>query len=257
MPSHFVAPNAFSSAKTWTKTADRPLRSLRKSLGIWIFAHFVGVPVPWTAARQTDGRALLAYEHDRLLALAAAGERVPPVLAFDGHSLVSGDIGTTLDHCLHRTPEAERLKLMCAAAADLAAFHARGHWHGGAQTRNMTWDGQHFARLDFEERLQPGMSLATVQIYDALQLVLSLTRYLQAQGPLAVRAVLSAYADSPATRARVPDLRAFLNRLLPRLQRVSRLAAWSTRLDRSRELERLRTVLDGMAAFVQDVPPRA
>jgi hypothetical protein len=257
MPSHFVAPNAFTPAKTWTKTADRPLRSLRKSLGIWVFAHFVGVPVPWTAARQTDGRALLAYEHDRLLALAAAGERVPPVLAFDGHSLVSGDIGTTLDHCLHRTPEAERLPLMCAAAADLAAFHARGHWHGGAQTRNMTWDGQHFARLDFEERLQPGMPLATVQIYDALQLVLSLTRYLQPQGPQAVHAVLSAYADTPATHTRVPDLRAFLRRLLPRLQRVSRLAAWSSRLDRSRELERLRTVLEGMALFAKDRPPRA
>lgn len=257
MPSHFVAPHAFTPAKTWTKTADRPLRSLRKSLGIWVFARFVGVPVPWTAARQTDGRALLAYEHDRLLALAAAGERVPPVLAFDGHSLVSGDIGTTLDHCLHRTPEAERLQLMCAAAADLAAFHARGHWHGGAQTRNMTWDGLHFARLDFEERLQPGMPLATVQIYDALQLVLSLTRYLQQQGPRAVHAVLSAYADTPATRAQVPDLRAFLRRLLPRLQRVSRLAAWSSRLDRSRELERLRTVLEGMALFVQDRPPRA
>ena len=252
-----MALTATNPPKTWTKSADRPLRSLRKSLGIWLFAHFVGVPVPWAAARQTDGRILLAYEHERLLALAAAGERVPPVLAFDGDSLVSGDIGTTLDHCLHRSPEVERLPLMCAAAADLASFHARGQWHGGAQTRNITWDGQHFARLDFEECLQPGMPLATVQIYDALQLVLSLARYLLPLGPQAVQAVLSAYADTPATRAQVPDLRAFLRRLLPRLHRVSRLAAWSARLDRSRELERLRTVLDGMAAFVQDLPPRA
>lgn len=241
--------------KTWTKTADRPLRSVRKSLAIWSFAHFVGVPVPWAATRQTDGRALLAFEHQRLLSLAAAGERVPPVLAFDGHSLVSGDIGTTLDHWLHLTPPAERLPLMQAAAADLAAFHARGQWHGGAQTRNITWDGQHFARLDFEERLQPGMPLATVQTYDALQLVLSLARYFQDLGPAAVKAVLSAYADTPATRAQVPDLRAFLRRLVPRLQRVSRLAAWSARLDGSRELERLRTVLDGMTAFVQAAPP--
>jgi hypothetical protein len=57
-----------SSFKTWTKTADRPLRSLGKSVGIWVFAHFVGVPVPWRAVRQTDGRALLAYEHERLQA---------------------------------------------------------------------------------------------------------------------------------------------------------------------------------------------
>ena len=38
--------------KTWTKTAERPLRSVAKSLGVYLFAHFVGVPVPWHAVRQ-------------------------------------------------------------------------------------------------------------------------------------------------------------------------------------------------------------
>jgi hypothetical protein len=201
--------------------------------------------------RQTDGRVLLAYEHERLQALAAAGERVPPVLAFDGQALETGDIGSTVDHWLHRTPQAGHLPLMCAASADLAAFHARGHWHGGAQIRNTTWDGEHFARLDFEERLLPGMALSTVQVYDALQLLLSLARYLQPLGPAAVRAVLEAYSEAAARQSGGADLRAFIARLLPRLQRVSRLAAWSSRLDGSRELQRLRTVLDGMVAFVR------
>ncbi|MDP3350191.1 MAG: hypothetical protein Q8S92_14465 [Hydrogenophaga sp.] len=244
-PAATAAPAA--SAKTWTKTADRPLRSWRKSASIWLFAHFVGVPVPWHAVRQTDGAELLAYEHQRLLALAAAGERVPTVLAFDGFSLTTSDIGDTLDHVLHRSPEGERLALMCAASADLAAFHARGHWHGGAQTRNLTWSGEHFARLDFEERLQPGMALATVQVYDALQLLLSMARYLQPLGPDAVRAVLQAYADAGNGG---PALRDFIAHLLPRLGWVSKLAAWSPRLDGSRELMRLRTVLEGMTAFV-------
>jgi hypothetical protein len=227
------------------------LRSLRKSMGIWVFAHFVGVPVPWLAVRQTDGAVLLAYEHERLKALAAAGEHVPPVLAFDGFSLTTGDVGDTLDHQLHRRPEDEWLDLMCAASADLAAFHARGQWHGGAQIRNLTWDGQRFARLDFEERLQPGMALGTVQVYDMLQLLLSLARYLQPLGPSAVQAVLQAYADAGTGGAALRD---FIVHLLPRLQRVSRLAAWSKRLDTSRELVRLRTVLDGMAAFVRQRP---
>ena len=78
-----------SSAKTWTKKADRPLRTLSKSVGIWPFAHLVGVPVPWRAVRQTSGTALLAFEHERLVALAAAGEHVPPVLAFDGFALTT------------------------------------------------------------------------------------------------------------------------------------------------------------------------
>jgi hypothetical protein len=50
-------------------------------------------------------------------------------------------------------------------------------------------------------------------------------------------------------------LSGFLRRLLPRLRLVSRMAAWSSRLDGSRELVRLRTVLDGMAAFVQQSAP--
>ncbi|WP_066272315.1 hypothetical protein [Hydrogenophaga palleronii] len=240
-----------SSPKTWTKTADRPLRSAVKSLGIWVFAHFVGVPVPWRAVRQTDARALLAYEHQRLVALAAAGEQVPAVVAFDGFALTTGDIGETVDLQLHRLPEDQRLPLMCAASADLARFHARGHWHGGAQLRNTTWDGHRFARLDFEERLRPGMALDTVQVYDVLQMLLSLARFLQPLGPSAVLAVLQAYeAAGPGG----PAVRAFIEHLLPRLERVSRIAAWSRRLDGSRELMRLRTVLQGMSAFVASAP---
>jgi hypothetical protein len=237
--------------RTWTKTTARPLRSWRKSAGIWLFAHVVGVPVPWSATRQTDARALLAFEHQRLRELAAAGEQVPPVLSFDGRALVTGDIGTTLDYLLFQRPPEDRLPLMRAAAADLAGFHARGHWHGGAQARNITWDGHRFARLDFEERLVPGLPLPMVQRYDVLQLLLSLARLIEPLGPGAVHEVLRAYAEVDVAQGRA--LRAFIGRLLPRLQRIARMAAWSRRLDGSRELMRLRTVLAGMAAFV-DAP---
>lgn len=236
--------------RTWTKTTDRPLRSWRKSAGVWLFAHFVGVPIPWAAARQTDPRALLAHEHERLLALAAVGEHVPHVIGFDGDTLVTSDVGPTLDHLLFQRAPGERLPLMRAAAADLAGFHARGQWHGGAQARNITWDGERFARLDFEEPLVPGLALDMVQRYDVLQLLLSLARLIEPLGPSAVHAVLDAYADVNESQARA--LRDFIAHLLPRLQRVSRIAAWSRRLDTSRELMRLRTVLEGMAAFVAE-----
>lgn len=233
----------------WTKTADRPLRSVRKSLGVWLFAHFVGVPVPWRAVRQADGRALLAFEHQRLLALAAAGERVPPVLAYDGHSLTTGHVGLTVDHWLaERLAPDHTLALMTAAAADLARFHARGQWHGGAQVRNLTWDGEHFARLDFEERLRPGMALSTVQVYDLLQLLMSLARWLEPLGPQAVRQVLDAYEnDAPSV-----DVRGFLRRLIPRLRRVEWLASRVPRYERSREIRRLRAVMSGVQAFLDE-----
>lgn len=250
------SPSPSTPPKSWTKTAERSLRSRRQSLGIWFFAHWLGVPVPWHAVRQTDARGLLAFEHERLLALAAAGEAVPPVIAFDGQSLVTSDVGPTLAQVLSEQPAAQRLATMCAASADLAAFHARGHWHGGAQIRNITWDGARFARLDFEEPLLPGMSLPTVQLYDALQLLFSLSHHLQPLGAEAVRSVLSAYDNAlqtqPAVTGQRPDLRAFVLRLLPRLRCVARVAGWSSRLHGSREIQRLRTVLDGMAAFVND-----
>ncbi len=234
------------SDKVWTKTAERPLRSTGKAAAAWVMAHCLGVPVPWSAVRQASGAELLAYEHERLQALARAGEQVPPVLAFDGQRLALGDVGPTVDECLQRLPAEDHLALMCAVSADLARFHARGHWHGGAQIRNVTWDGLHFARLDFEERLFPGMALHACQIYDVLQMVLSLARWLQPLGPQAVLAILSAYeAEDPAL-----DLRGFLRRLLPRLQLVSRLAAWVPRYDRSKELLRLRILLAGMQGFV-------
>jgi hypothetical protein len=236
------------SDQVWTKTADRPLRSTGKALAAWLMAHFLGVPVPWSAVRQSSGSELLAYEHERLLALAQVGEQVPPVLGFDGQRLTLGDVGPTVDDCLQRLPAAEHLPLMCAVSADLARFHARGHWHGGAQIRNITWDSQHFARLDFEERLYPGMPLHACQIYDVLQLVLSLARWVQPLGPGAVLAILDAYeAEDPAL-----DLRSFLRHLLPRLQRVSRLAAWVPRYDRSKELVRLRLLIEGMQDFVAE-----
>ena len=63
---------------------------------------------------------------------------------------------------------------------------------------------------------------------------------------------LQAYAEAGGTH--VPDLRPFLARLLPRLRTVLWLVGWSPRLRHSREARRLRTVLDGMTAFVADRP---
>lgn len=253
--------NPTTTPKTWTKTADRPLRSAWRSAGVWLLARFMGVPVPWQAVHQRDGRALLAYEHHRLLALGAAGEAVPPVLAFDGHSLVTSDIGTNLDMVIKRMDPAERLPLMCAASEDLARFHARGQWHGGAQARNLTWNGHRFARLDFEEPLHPAMPLDLVQLYDALQLVMSLVRYLQPLGADAVEAVLRAYRETSVQAwtdpARPPpDLTRFVGSLLPRLRGLSALLAWVPVWRTSREQFRLRVMVEGMTAFVERAHPQ-
>lgn len=234
----------------WTKTADRPLRSWRKTLAVWAMARFLGVRVPWSAVSQRDGVALLAHEHRRLLALGAAGEHVPVVVAFDGHRLSTADVGPTLDNVLHGiTDNTTRLQLMRAAATDLAGFHARGQWHGGAQARNLTWNGQVFSRFDFEETLHPAMPLATVQVYDALQLLLSFSPWFALLGPQAVEQVLQAYEQArPHT-----GLKPFCATLAPRLQRllwwVDRTGWWRD----SREARRVRVLVAGLQAFSRSV----
>ena len=183
--------NLTTLPKTWTKTAERPLRSTGSALGVWLFSRVLGVPVPWAAIHQTDGARLLAYEYQRLVALAAAGAPVPPVLSLDRRQLATGDV-------------------------------------------------------------RP-LPLQTVKLYDALQLVLSLARFLEPLGPTAVFEVLQAYRHGAASG---PDLVAFVRRLLPRLRWLLRTASWSTRLDSSREVTRLRILLAGMQRFVEPAQVR-
>jgi hypothetical protein len=84
-----------------------------------------------------------------------------------------------------------------------------------------------------------------------------MSRQFERLGPSAVQAVLQAYRQAAEQAKAIgagaspgPDLVHFLRRLLPRIRRVQRLASWSDRLHASRELHRLRTVLEGLQAFV-------
>lgn len=235
--------------RTWHKSADRPLRRLSSAIGVWVVARVLGVPVPWALARQSRPERLLALEAQRLNELAQAGEHVPRVLAFDGRHLSTSDVGPTLDVVLEPLDAQPRQVFMEAASADLARFHARGHWHGGAQARNITWHKGAFHRIDFEEPLHPALPLATVQAYDALQFSLSLLRWLPTPGDEALSAVLLAYAQAAPVQGQA--LVAFVRRLLPRLRLLTRITGWWGPWRHSRERQRLVMVLGGLQAFAE------
>ena len=240
--------------RVWVKRADRPLRSAALSAGVWLAARVLGVALPWSVVRQRHGHSLLAFETQRLLALAAAGECVPEVLRYDAFELHTRDVGPTLDHVLVHTPNPDdQLALLCAACADLAGFHARGHWHGGAQVRNMTWDGQQFFRIDFEEPLRPALSLPMVQAYELLQFAISVLRWVVPMAPDAMGRMLARYAQVAPVQAEA--LRGVLYELLPRLTRLQRVLAWWPRWRRSREHERLAVLLDALHRFMHAAAP--
>jgi len=119
-----------------------------------------------------------AFEAQRLTALKSSGFPVPDVLASNADVLVMSALGESLETLLDREADREhRLAWQREAAADLAAFHAAGQWHGGAQVRNLVRgpDGRWW-RIDFEAPLDRYLPLPVLQAFDLLLLLTSLAR---------------------------------------------------------------------------------
>lgn len=116
----------------------------------------------------------LAHEGQRLAQLLAAGCRVPEVWWQEQGLLVLEYVGEDLADLIRKEDATSRLWLMRAAATDLAAFHARGLWHGGAQIRNITLRDGEMWRIDFEENIGATLSRPLTQAYDLFQMLASL-----------------------------------------------------------------------------------
>ncbi|MBR8652683.1 hypothetical protein KDH83_05075 [Achromobacter sp. Marseille-Q0513] len=117
----------------------------------------------------------LEHEAERLSALLQAGCRVPEVWWQERGLLVLEYVGEDLADLIRNEDSTTRLWLARAAAADLAAFHARGLWHGGAQIRNITLREGELWRIDFEENIGSALSRPLTQAYDLFQMLASIT----------------------------------------------------------------------------------
>lgn len=147
----------------------------------------------------------LPVEAVRLAALHAAGCRVPEILAVDRDAFVMSDAGWTLEDELNpRDDPAACLRWLTLAVTDLTDFHAAGHWHGGAQARNLTLGPEgRLGRIDFETDYDRYLPLSLLQGFDVLLFLSSVTRYVSdddfdtlstlcvSRSGAAVRAVLS------------------------------------------------------------------
>lgn len=154
----------------------------------------------------------LAYEGERLRRLAQAGCRVPHVWWEEPGLLVLEHVGEDLANLIRHADPPQRAAWVRALAADLAGFHARGHWHGGAQVRNITLRDGELWRIDFEENIGGALSLPLAQAYDLFQLVASLLSLrkleddnLPGLGTLMLDVYFQAH-PAPAVRARLARL---------------------------------------------------
>jgi len=116
----------------------------------------------------------LAHEAQRLSQLLEAGCRVPEVWWQEPNLLVLEFVGQDLAYLIRKEDSTSRLWLARAAAVDMAAFHARGLWHGGAQIRNLTLRDGEIWRIDFEENIGATLSRPLAQAYDLFQMLASL-----------------------------------------------------------------------------------
>lgn len=154
----------------------------------------------------------LAHEAERLRRLSQAGCRVPDVWWQAPGLLVLEHVGVDFAELVRHADAAQRRQWVGDLAADLAAFHAQGHWHGGAQLRNITLRDGELWRIDFEENIGGALSLPMAQAYDLFQLVSSLLglRKLEDDNlPGLGKLMLDVYFDThpaPAVRARLQRL---------------------------------------------------
>ncbi|SMB24834.1 conserved protein of unknown function [Sterolibacterium denitrificans] len=113
----------------------------------------------------------IAHEARRLRQLHGQGVRVPRVFLQTADYLVLEFCGEDLTRRLQTVSPAEKQVLLERVFDELAAFHRGGHWHGGAQVRNLTMsDGRsgQIHRIDFEEAAGEALPLALMQAYDLI-----------------------------------------------------------------------------------------
>ena len=160
---------------SWMVKRAVPGRGLFRALGGVALARFLTGQWSRLAPYRLGGSEQLYYESRRLQRLREAGERVPQVVVESGEHLILEDVGTHLTKIMRELDTGGQDDLLSDVAADLAAFHSRGHWHGGAQIRNHTLRDGMLYRIDFEDPLDRVMPLAARQAMDLMLLVHSTT----------------------------------------------------------------------------------
>lgn len=102
-------------------------------------------------------------------ALADAGVPVPHIIAEGDDFIVTEDSGPTLSDILVQDmcPRPERLVAFRDAGAELARMHAKGLSHGRPAIKDICWDQNSIAFLDFE-RFSPSRNTARGHMQDLI-----------------------------------------------------------------------------------------
>jgi len=162
----------------------------------------------------------LAAEARRLAHLQGKGWPVPRVLGIAPDWLALSDNGPSLGDVVAGLQVPERSRMLRAALQFLQTLHASQGWHGAAQLRNLTRLQDGFGAIDFEDDLEPAMSLESRQARDIYLFLISAARYADRDATLVPQLLEDALGRASAS------VRAELNSAGAKLMRAERVLGW-------------------------------
>ncbi|MFO7542016.1 MAG: hypothetical protein R6W97_04270 [Thiobacillus sp.] len=147
--------------------------------------------------RPHGGTAGIRNEAARLTALAAAGLRVPQVLAASDDWLLMSDLGNvTLESLMRRADAEGQLDLWQQGAAYIQQVHRAGHYLSQPFVRNLVQSPeQGLGAIDFEDDPLSVMSLTEAQIRDWIPYLFSTVMFFGDRLPVLTAAIQLVLAD--------------------------------------------------------------
>lgn len=213
------------------RLAEQPRRLSQILFMRWLVKRVTGQPLPLRTLALNQAAGGMDYEAKRLLGLAAAGVRVPEVALVQPEFFVLSYCGTVVATLLESwTPDLWRSELT-RLASELGEFHRAGHWHGGAQIKNVTLHEGLSYRIDFEENFGEYLPLAAAQTADLILFLNSISL----AGPIDEREARKLLPELLTVYfASHPDveIKAIIRRAMPLFGRLARFAGLFQRWSR-------------------------
>ena len=202
------------------RLAAKP-RSLLQTLAVrWLVKRITGQRLPMQTLALSAASNSMDFEAKRLEQLAAAGVRVPKIALLVADLFVLEYCGAIVGTLVNQwTPEIWRSELP-RLATELGEFHRAGHWHGGAQIKNITLQDGVSYRIDFEENFGEILPLPITQAADLVLFLNSISL----TGPIdesESRRLLPKLIDHYFAANPNPEIRNVIRNAIPRLKRLA------------------------------------
>jgi tRNA A-37 threonylcarbamoyl transferase component Bud32 len=210
-----------------TYIAKRPAAKPRRLIQIlflrWAVKRITGTALPTSTLALSGATSGMDYEAGRLKRLAADGVRVPRLALLAPEFFVLEHCGPIVESHLAKWPPETWRRELPRLAGELGEFHRAGHWHGGAQIKNVTLQDGVSYRIDFEEDFGEFLPLPVTQVADLILFLNSISL----SGPIVeseARRLLPQLIDHYFAANPDPEIKDVIRRGWPLMKRLAGIA---------------------------------